>query len=38
MHRYSHEGGGEYSYTGRGRGRPYTVRVPLLMYRNAIIL
>ena len=33
LNRYSNEGGGERLYTGRGRGRPYTVRVPLLMYK-----
>ena len=38
MYRYSHEGGGDYSYTGRGRGRPYTVSVQFLMYISAIIL
>ena len=38
MQRYSHEGGGDHSYTGRGRGRPYAVSVLLLMYIGAIIL
>ena len=38
MHRYSHEGGGDYTYTGRGRGRPYTVSALLLICIGTIVL